>query len=87
MRARNGRITVDVDTTVEIDVNDLVDDVIDQADEDTRAKLREALQLDRAPTGSPLDAIVERAYLAAREMANLPRELADLFWHVHGRAI
>lgn len=30
---------------------------------------------------------IERAYLAARRMDNLPRELADLFWIVHNRAL
>ncbi|HDX0898489.1 TPA: hypothetical protein RNS99_000713 [Stenotrophomonas maltophilia] len=33
------------------------------------------------------DLVVERAYLAARAMTDLPRELKDLFWIVHGRAI
>jgi hypothetical protein len=31
--------------------------------------------------------IIERAYLAAKAMPNLPRDIADLFWHVHGRAL
>ena len=30
---------------------------------------------------------VERAFLAAKRMADVPREIADLFWHVHGRAL
>lgn len=34
-----------------------------------------------------MDSYVERAFLAAKRMANVPREIADLFWHVHGRAI
>lgn len=32
-------------------------------------------------------AIVERAYMKARQMTDLPAELKDLFWHVHGRAL
>ncbi len=30
---------------------------------------------------------VELAFLAAKRMAEVPREIADLFWHVHGRAL
>lgn len=39
-------------------------------------------------TGDPSrETIVERAYLAAKRLPQVPRELADLFWHVHGRAL
>lgn len=34
-----------------------------------------------------LRSIIERAYLAARKLPDLPREIADLFWYVHGRAL
>lgn len=87
MRTRNGTVYLSVDTEVAIEIDDLVDDVIEQASPETKAKIREAFSLDRAPTGSRLDAIVEQAYNAARQMADLPREIRDLLWHVHGRAI
>ena len=31
--------------------------------------------------------IIDSAERALRRMPQVPRELADLFWHVHGRAI
>lgn len=31
--------------------------------------------------------IIEQAYIAAKRLPNLPREIADLFWVVHGRAL
>lgn len=34
-----------------------------------------------------IELIAERAYLVAREMDDLPIEIKDLFWKVHGRAI
>ena len=30
---------------------------------------------------------IERAYLAAKGIEGLPREIADLFWLVHNRAL
>jgi len=34
-----------------------------------------------------LENIIERAYTAALNMAELPREIRDLFWLVHDRAL
>lgn len=31
--------------------------------------------------------VIERAYLAAKRLADLPDEIKDLFWIVHGRAL
>jgi len=43
------------------------------------------------PSASANDAeaaqIVERAYLACRDRPDMPRELKDLFWKVHDRAM
>jgi len=44
--------------------------------------------LPTAPADVPsAELVVERAYLAARTMTELPQELKDLFWIVHSRAI
>ena len=31
--------------------------------------------------------VIENAYLAAKRLADLPNEIKDLFWIVHGRAL
>jgi len=79
--------------SVSIDVDP--DEVIEQLDDREKAELfqkhmpRESVVV-RQGLGEgdkPLSRFVEDAYLAAKALPNLPRELADLFWHVHGRAI
>lgn len=35
----------------------------------------------------PPDRYIDAAYLAAKAMPDCPRPIADLFWHVHGRAL
>lgn len=74
------RVTVDVD----------VDDVLGHMDSDEIAQLArdEGFEVIPRGVGDPTrENIVERAYLAARQVADLPREIADLFWHVHQRAL
>ncbi|GAB3755044.1 hypothetical protein [Lysobacter olei] len=75
------RVYIDADVDVDIET------IIKSADEADLHKLRDRLGVGRAPTGQREDYIIERAYLAAKSLADIPRELADLFWHVHGRAI
>lgn len=71
----------EVDVDVELDINDIVNDLDDDAVEKLLARV-----VDRA--GDPSrDRIVEAAYLVAKRLPNIPREIADLFWHVHGRAL
>ncbi|MDH7551841.1 hypothetical protein [Stenotrophomonas geniculata] len=70
-------ITVDVDLG-EFNDSDLLEE----------CKVRGLTVLPTAPASVPkADLVVERAYLAVRGMTNLPQELKDLFWVVHGRAI
>lgn len=82
---------VHVDEYVSVDVD--IDDIIESATPEDIKKLVEAIGSDSAPTtctgvGDPTPArYVEAAYLAAKSMQNLPRPIADLLWHVHGRAI
>lgn len=78
--------TVYKDVEVEVD--------IDLGDFDTKDL---AAELAKRNASSPLGAgdgdesrlrgIVFAAEMAARRMQGLPRELADLFWHVHGVAL
>lgn len=73
-----------VDVDIDIDVEELVGDM--SAREKT--ELAKALGNQAPGDGDPgAERIIETAYLAARRMATLPREIADLFWHVHGRAL
>ena len=82
--------TVYIRTEVDVDV----DDVLEQLDE---AEIAEVVKKHMPKgVGVPLgmgdgdasrETLIERADLAAKRMADLPREVADLFWHVHGRAL
>lgn len=85
-------ITVYADVQVEVDASQVIRD----ADaEDISALVKAALEKGKiaAPVAfgqgdAPrMEAIIERAYCAARNMPSVPREIADLFWHVHGRAL
>lgn len=76
---------------VEVDI-DLVDEAKRLSD-DEKNTLMAALAGGGVPFGlgdgdqARIRAIVERAYLAAKQLPTVPREIADLFWHVHGRAL
>lgn len=86
-------ISVNVCTHIDTDVDVDIDDIIESCSPDDLKKLAARIGNDSAPTtvtgvGDPATArYVERAYLAALRVSDLPREIADLFWHVHGRAI
>ena len=75
------RVSVDID----------VDDVLAGMDSDEIAQLArdEGFEVLAVGAGdrSVRENTIERAFLAAKQIANLPREIADIFWHVHGRAI
>ncbi|HZF96857.1 MAG TPA: hypothetical protein VEY92_01195 [Pseudoxanthomonas sp.] len=80
--------------STEVDVEVSIDDIVDSLDEQGKKDLASRLlgSPKSAPVGlgegdRPLERVVEQAYLAARRVPKLPREIADLFWHVHGRAI
>lgn len=69
--------------TVDVELEDF-----DDSDLLEECRSRGLNVLPTAPADVPAaDLTVERAYLAARAMPDLPRELKDLFWVVHGRAI
>jgi hypothetical protein len=82
-----------VTTRVEVEVD--LDEALEELDEsDIDALFRRHLSKKGAEvplglgTGDPSrETLVERAYLAAKRLPKVPRELADLFWHVHGRAL
>jgi len=90
------RVTVSVSKTVEIDEEvDLdVDDIVEGLEPADKAILLMRLG---GTTANGLgcgdgDAarrrnIIERAYTAALNMPELPREIRDLFWLVHDRAL
>ena len=88
------RRTVSVSTEVDVDVD--VRDVLNCLN-DAEAIEVARIVLPRTGVAVPFglgegdtsiaERFVEQAYLAARRVPDLPREIADLFWHVHGRAI
>ncbi len=78
--------------SVSVDVN--VDEIIEDLSKSDRADLIAKLLEDTAvPFGlgdgdtSRATNIIERAFLAAQKIPNIPAELKDLFWVVHGRAM
>lgn len=76
-----------IEVEVEVDVSDVLESLdseeIAQLARDEGFEVLACGQGDR----SLRENTIERAYLAARRMADLPREIADLFWQVHGRAV
>ncbi|MDR1076094.1 MAG: hypothetical protein LBL59_07340 [Xanthomonadaceae bacterium] len=80
-------ITVFKDIKVDIDVDDFDDNEI-------RSILSAAAKRGRLtgcfPSGdgdaARIETIIERAYLATLKLHEIPRELADLFYLVHGRS-
>lgn len=75
--------------SIEVDVD--IDDVLQGMDREEIAQLARDEGFIVVPKGQGDDELrentIERAYLAARRMTGLPREIADLFWHVHERAL
>lgn len=87
-------ITVYREVEVDIDADALIRDA---DDEDIKELIDAAVRKGKltSPFGygygegdaAHAETIIERAYCAARSMPSVPREIADLFWHVHGRAL
>lgn len=79
--------------TTEVDVDIDIEDVVKDLSESEKNELMIQLAGGGVPFGlgqgdTPrINTIIERAYLAAKAMPSIPREVADLFWHVHGRAL
>ncbi len=74
---------------VSVDVEVDVDDILESLSSDELAEIAKANGYTPIGDGdvSLRENTIERAYLAVRRMAEIPREAADLFWHVHGRAL
>lgn len=89
MSRRHRSISVPVDTYVDVDI----DDIVSELDTDELRQL--AIARGVLPEGlgcgdgdeSRLRGMVDGAERALRRMQNAPRELLDLMYHVHGRAI
>ncbi|WP_019397242.1 hypothetical protein [Pseudoxanthomonas sp. GW2] len=83
------RISIPVDTYVDVDI----DEIVSELSAGEVAELAAACGV--LPSGlgagdgddSRLRGIVDQAEAALRRMQNAPRELLDLLYHVHGRAI
>jgi hypothetical protein len=80
---------------VEIEVNVALN-IAELNDEDINQLITEAIKRGRLHSGSlptgdgdqaRLQNIIEHAYLAAKALPHIPRELVDLFWIVHRRAL
>lgn len=83
--------TAEVDVDLEDVVEDLTDDEI-VAELERVLRRRQSKRTVTVPNGlgdgdPSASRYIEAAFLAAKRMADVPRELADLFWHVHGRAL
>lgn len=76
-------VTVDVD----VDIEDVIDEMNEAELRMVERRLRR-IYGDHDSSGDPTsERIIERAFLVAKQMPNLPKELVDLFLKVHGRAI
>lgn len=86
-------LTVSKWVSTEVDVEIDLEDAVDDLSEAEKAQLMKKLAGGGFPFGlgdgdvALTRNIIERAYLAAKAMPSVPREIADLFWHVHGRAL
>lgn len=82
--------TVEIDEEIDLDVDDIVEG-LDPADK-AILLLRLGGTVSNGLGCGDGDAarrhhIIERAYTAALNMPELPREIRDLFWLVHDRAL
>lgn len=92
MKRRGNSISVCVHVEEEVDVEVEIDDIIESLDDESRPKLLAALGAPSVMGAGDGDVAfarntVMRAEMAVRRMREVPRELADLFWHVHGVAL
>jgi len=86
-------MTTYISKSVEVDVEVDVDDIIDELSEKEKADLAIKLMSGAVPFGlgegdvARGNNIIERAFMCVKCMESVPRELQDLFWFVHGRAL
>lgn len=83
-------VSAHIDEYVDVEVD--IEDIIESLDEHSKPKLLQALGVATADCSGAGDAAftrntIMRAEMAARRMKDIPREIADLFWHVHGVAM
>lgn len=84
-------ITKSAYTEVEVDI-DLIEAVADLSEAE-KGELMAKLAGGGVPFGlgtgdmPRANNIIERAFNAAKALPTIPREIADLFWYVHGRAL
>jgi len=83
------RISIPVDTYVDVNIDEIVSEL--SAGEVAELAAARGVLPSGLGTGdgddSRLRGIVDQAEAALRRMQNAPRELLDLLYHVHGRAI
>lgn len=75
---------------VEVDISEVIEELSDKQLTEVLGVVSDRLQLSKPladVSPSEIEALTERAYLAARNVPGLPRAIADFFWTVHGRAI
>lgn len=75
---------------VEVDLSEAIEELSDHQLTQFLGVISDRLQLSKPladVSPSEIEALTERAYLAARAVPDLPRAIADFFWTVHGRAI
>ncbi|MEN5207994.1 hypothetical protein ABE493_07710 [Stenotrophomonas terrae] len=82
---------------MDVDIN--FEDIVAGLDEDGRLELVKMLcagnsvPIPEVPFGAGqgdqqrIHTIIERAFLAANALPDVPQELTDLFWLIHGRAM
>lgn len=90
MTTVNVTIGREISTYVEEDVDIDIDDIDTGIRQEDKAKLIAKLGGDGLLGDGDVarrDNIIERAYTAALNMPELPREIRDLFWLVHDRAL
>lgn len=79
------KLTVSQEVWVEADADFDAGEVFDGLDDEGRHELAKLLGY---PGWLPeAESIVEAAYSVVKSMPDCPKELKDLFWKVHGRAI
>lgn len=80
-----------ITATVDVEVEDLIEELDDEDVEELyneRFPDRKAVAIPFCGVGDTQpDHYVQRAYLAARQMTTVPREIEDMFWHVFGKAL
>jgi hypothetical protein len=87
--SRRSYVCVNVDVDVEIDsvLDALTDDDIVEIFKQRFPSRSVAVPQGAGDGDRQPQQYVEAAFLAAKALPDCPREISDLFWHVHGRAM